>query len=181
MPTVEFPNFAERLSALADSLRDEASGDEAYKCRARAIWEKDLQVRVRSSKYTFLMDDAGLVGEEGIAANPGQYLLGALVACQVMMVIECAAQDGIQVDNVQVEAEGILDLRASVAGGAGRAGFVEIAYTTTVDSEEPDELIEQLMANIESRCPIADTIRYGTSLIHRYVLNRSDVAHRKGE
>jgi putative redox protein len=160
-------SFVAKMKDLQESLQsaDDAAAD--YRCRVRAQWMEDLKVQVRAGKHRFTMDDAGLIGEPETFPNPGQYLMGALAACEAMMFLECAAVMDIQLDDIEVIAEGCLDLRPSVTGAAGRPGFYQIDCEVTVKTPAPPDRIEQLAQVVEQQCPVADTLRSGCAIHHK--------------
>lgn len=66
---------------------------------------------------------------------------------------------GIQVDRVEVEARGYLDVRGFLGDDSVPAGFERVAFTTRVVSSEPAERIETLRQTVERHCPVLDILQ----------------------
>lgn len=166
MKKMTIPSFRERVSELRKVLNETEGSAANYSCRVSAQWTQDLKVQVRAGKHRFTMDDASLIEEPEEFPNPGQYLLGALAACEVMMYLECAAVMDIPLTDVKVAVEGQLDLRPSVTGAPGRPGFHQIDCKITVTTPVPMERLQELAEAVEKQCPVADTLRRGCVVQH---------------
>lgn len=104
------------------------------------------------------------VGGAGDIACSADILLGALVACQEVTLRMVAAAMGIQIETLDIEATGKLDLRGTM--GVSRdvpIGMQAIECRTQVtikDDGRPDRA-QRLLENAERYCVVLDTLRSG--------------------
>jgi uncharacterized OsmC-like protein len=103
----------------------------------------------------------GGVGDVPCSAD---ILLGALVACQEITLRMVAAAMGIELESVEVEATGTLDLRGTMAVSRdAKVGMESIRCSTNVvvkDDGRPDRA-QRLLENAERYCVVLDTLRSG--------------------
>jgi len=69
------------------------------------------EVDIRTGAHSFKVDEPASVGGANAAANPVQYALASLGACQAITYRVWAAQLGVNLDSITVRVEGDLDLR----------------------------------------------------------------------
>src|SRR5690242_9961574 len=100
------------------------------------------------------------VGGAGTAACSGDLLLGALAACAQLTTQMVAAAMGIDVERVEVTAEGDLDLRGTL--GLARdvpVGFESIRLKLEVDAHAATaEELESLREKAERYCVVLQTL-----------------------
>jgi uncharacterized OsmC-like protein len=104
------------------------------------------------------------VGGVGDVPCSGDLLLGALAACQEITLRMVAAAMGIEIESLEVEAIGDMDLRGTL--GMDRdvpVGFSNIRCETRVavkDDGRP-ERAKRLLENAEKYCVVLNTLRKG--------------------
>lgn len=104
------------------------------------------------------------VGGVGDVPCSADLLLGALVACQEVTLRMVAGAMGLELESVQIEATGELDLRGTL--GMARdvpVGMKSIRCETRVtvkDDGRPDRA-QRLLENAERYCVVLDTLRSG--------------------
>lgn len=114
------------------------------------------------------------VGGTGDVACSADILLGALVACQEVTLRMVAAAMGIEIESLDIEATGTLDLRGTL--GVSRdvpVGMQGIECRTTVsvkDDGRPDRA-QRLLENAERYCVILDTLRSGVPVTSTFHIN----------
>jgi uncharacterized OsmC-like protein len=119
------------------------------------------------------------VGGVGDVPCSGDLLLGALAACQEITVRMVAAAMGIELEELEVEAIGQLDLRGTL--GVDRAvpvGFTDIRCETRVavkDDGRP-ERARRLLENAERYCVVLNTLRGGVPVESSFVLQERQSA-----
>jgi len=109
------------------------------------------------------------VGEETFDVttdvNPVQYLLGSLVGCLNFTATAVAREMDVEVDGMEAKVEGDIDYsRYKGDETDARAGLQEVRVELTVDADADEETLEALLAEIEERCPVSDTLANGTDL-----------------
>ena len=114
------------------------------------------------------------VGGVGDVPCSGDLLLGALAACQEITVRMVAAAMGIELEALEVEASGELDLRGTL--GVERSvpvGFAAIRCQTRVavkDDGRP-ERTRRLLENAERYCVVLNTLRAGVPVESSFALD----------
>ena len=104
------------------------------------------------------------VGGVGDVPCSGDLLLGALAACQEVTIRMVAAAMGIEIQALEVEAIGDLDLRGTL--GMERevpVGFSGIRCETrvTIKDDGRPERARRLLENAERYCVVLNTLRQG--------------------
>ncbi len=113
------------------------------------------------------------VGGSGDVPCSGDLLLGALAACQEITIRMVAAAMGIQLESLEVEAIGDLDLRGTL--GMDRevpVGFSSIRCESRVvvkDDGRP-ERAKRLLENAERYCVVLNTLRGGVPVESKFSL-----------
>ena len=114
------------------------------------------------------------VGGVGDVPCSGDLLLGALAACQEVTLRMVAAAMGIQIESLEVEAIGDLDLRGTL--GMDRevpVGFSSIrceSRVTIKDDGRPDRA-RRLLENAERYCVVLNTLRSGVPVQSSFELS----------
>jgi uncharacterized OsmC-like protein len=113
------------------------------------------------------------VGGEGDVPCSGDLLLGALAACQEVTVRMVAAAMCIDLEALEIEAEGELDLRGTM--GISRdvpIGFKRISCNTrvTLQGEQNEERAQRLLQNAERYCVVLNTLRGGVPVESHFAL-----------
>jgi uncharacterized OsmC-like protein len=113
------------------------------------------------------------VGGVGDVPCSGDLLLGALAACQEITVRMVAAAMGIELEALEVEAIGELDLRGTL--GMDRSvpvGFSSIRCESrvTVKDDGRPERAKRLLENAERYCVVLNTLRTGVAVESKFDL-----------
>lgn len=160
IPTIDPHERAARLTqaGAAWSERIAANPDAAqltYKVSGAAVGSVGTQIT--SGAHTFVVDEpAGLAGDD-TGPSPVEYALGALISCQVVVFRLYAQALGIVVDDIEIEAEGDLDVRKLFGiSDEQRAGFTDVRLVVKISGPETAERYAELQAEVERRCPVQD-------------------------
>ncbi|MBO1751404.1 OsmC family protein [Actinotalea sp. BY-33] len=112
---------------------------------------------VRTRQHTFVVDEPASLGGDDSATNPVEYALGALIGCQVVTYRFWATRLGIQLEDVQIEAVGDLDVRGFFGLEEGvRPGFGEIRLDVRLTGPESAERYAELHRAVDEHCPVLD-------------------------
>jgi uncharacterized OsmC-like protein len=146
---------------LRDSYR---SDPDAARITLRATGnqqESPLSCSVDIGRAVYAAQAHRGVGGPGTAACSGDLLLGALAACAQITCQTVAAASNIEVDRLQVNVEGDLDLRGTL--GLSRevpVGFSSIRTTFDIEAlNATEEQIESLKAKTERYCVVLQTLQ----------------------
>ena len=116
------------------------------------------------------------VGGVGDVPCSGDLLLGALAACQEVTMRMVAAAMGIEIESLEVEAIGDLDLRGTL--GMDRetpVGFSSVRCETRVSVKDDGrpERAKRLLENAERYCVVLNTLRNGVPVESKFDLATS--------
>lgn len=128
--------------------------------RAETELVEDVRCTVKVRDFSpMTVDEPAELGGTNLAMNPVELVLGALGACQEIMFAAYAAVMGITLTTVKVNVKGYLDLQGLFSmNEAVPAGYKKICYETTIESPADRELLQKLVAVVESHCPVLDTL-----------------------
>ncbi len=120
--------------------------------------------------HTFVIDEPKELLGEDTAANPQEYLMGAMNACIMNTYVIAAAMKGIKLEKVEMETEGELDLRGFL--GIDKSvipGYKELKYKVRLKGNGTKEQYEEVHKTVVATSPnyynITHAIRLSTELI----------------
>ena len=117
------------------------------------------EVQVTAGEHAFTIDEPPALGGTDRGANPVEHLLAALGSCQVITVQVWAQQLGIDVEAVEVDLSGELDLRGFLGlSDEVRPGFSSIDVAVVIQGPEAPERYQELIEAVERHCPVQDTL-----------------------
>lgn len=143
----------------------------------KTAWVNGVLTKVRARQFNFTVDEPESLGGTDLAPNPVEYLLASLGTCQEILYAAFAAVQGIPLTAVKVEVKGGIDLHGMFALKEGvPAGFREIEYHTVIESPAPKEVIEALVAAVESHCPVLDTLVNPVKVTGKVEIRQTELA-----
>src|SRR3954447_12623084 len=160
---------ATALRAMQAPLKDRYKGDpKAAYITLKANGTLDdtrIACKVETGRA---LEVAGLhpaTGGSGLELCSGDMLLEALVACAGVTLKAVATAIDIPLKSGQVSAEGDLDFRGTL-GVAKEApvGFAQIRLRFDVDTDAPQEKLDQLLKLTERYCVVYQTIKAGPAV-----------------
>src|SRR5262245_21690958 len=114
-----------------------------------------------SRKALFVMDNdepAVLLGQDN-GANPTEVLLHALAGCLTTSLVYHAAAQGIEIEEVESQFEGDLDLQGFLGLSDGvRNGYENIRVTFKITADAPEEKLQELCQLAQKRSPVFDIV-----------------------
>jgi uncharacterized OsmC-like protein len=131
--------------------------------RARgAIDDVNIACKVETGRALAVAGLHPATGGSGLELCSGDMLLEALVACAGVTLKAVATALDIKLKSGHVSAEGDLDFRGTL-GVAKDApvGFVQIRLRFDVDTDEPQDKLDQLLKLTERYCVVYQTIKSG--------------------
>lgn len=110
---------------------------------------------LRTQPFVLTNDEAPVLLGTDKGPNPVEYLLNALAGCMTTTMVYHAALKGIDIEEIESELEGELDLRGFLQlDQAVRPGFRNITVRFKVKSSAPAELLKELA----QRSPVYDMV-----------------------
>lgn len=136
--------------------------------------ETGMRVESESRGFKSVADEPKNLGGTDTGMSPVETLLCALGACQCMTARFFAASLKVDLEEYRVEVEGDLDIMGFLKGDSGvRPGFQGIRVTVHIRSQAAQEKIEELMALVESRCPVGETVLHGTPVVVQHIVENN--------
>lgn len=126
----------------------------------------------RASGHRIVVDEPAALAGDGLAPNPVEYALTALLSCQVVTYRVWAANLGIAVDTIEASADGDLDARGFLGiDDAVRPGFTGIRVRVRVSGPETEERYRELQEAVEAHCPVQDLFANPTPVATELVVD----------
>jgi putative redox protein len=142
---------------------DPANAAAAFTVTGRLVGLTEVAVRVRGHELT--VDEPPALGGDDLGANPVEHALVALATCQAITYRFWAAQLGIELDGLEVVAEGDLDVRGFFGFDDGiRPGFTSVRLKVTPSGPEPADRYHQLADAVDAHCPVHDLFSHTTPI-----------------
>ncbi len=151
----------EKLTGTIEAIKKDASIAE-FQFRAKNKWVggalnrseiKEFygagqEQKFRSEPFVLTNDEAPVLLGTDQGPNPVEHLLNALAGCMTTTMVYHAAAQGIEIEEIESELEGELDLRGFLKlDPTVRQGFRNVTVKFTVKSSAPAELLKRLTEN----------------------------------
>ncbi len=105
-----------------------------------------------------VMDEPEELGGSDQGPNPMEYMLGALIGCESVVLAIVAGEQGFAYTGVSFDLRGTLDLRGLEGVDGVRPYFEKITGTIKVETPESSETLQALAEEVERRCPVYTTL-----------------------
>jgi len=128
--------------------------------KARGSLDEGIACKVETGRAIALAGLHPATGGSGHELCSGDMLLEALVACAGVTLRAVSTALGIDVKSGSVEAEGDLDFRGTLGvDKEAPVGFKSIRLKFHLDTDAPQDKIDQLLKLAERYCVVLQTIR----------------------
>ncbi len=146
------------VSSLVGQIeKNPALANTQFKAKARL--DEGVLAKIAIRDFELISDEPSVLGGTNHGPNPVELVLGALAACQEIVISAYAAVLGINIDAVDVEVKGNLDLRGFLNIADVRPGYGNVEYSTTIRTSETDQAkLQQLLHFAEKKCPVYDIL-----------------------
>ena len=146
------------VAALVEKISaDPKAADFSFTARTRWTGGVASVTEVREHDGIAVDEPASLAGADG-APNPVEYVLAALGSCLAVGYVTGATMRGIELRALELEIEGMLDLRVFLGITQGHGGYKRIDVTTTIESDAPAEELEALHTHVVKTSPVGHTL-----------------------
>ena len=141
--------------------------------RANTRLEEDVRCSINIREFSPIMiDEPPELGGQNSAVNPVEIVLGALGTCQEIMYSAYASVMDIELESVEVNARGFLDLKGLFGIDENvPPGFNRITFDTAISSPADSAALSQLVATVESHCPVMDILTRPMSVKGNVTIN----------
>lgn len=120
-----------------------------------------LQVSAGTRGFEITFDEPN---STNTGMNPVEVLLTSFGACTAITAHELARKKHFDLRAFWIDIDGDLD-REDVADGDSRRKFTEIRFTPHLRTDESDEDIQKFMDEVERKCPVRNTLEFGTKFV----------------
>ena len=147
----------ERVNALKKVMQeDPAAGSKTIS--AITSWNGGAHSTTIVRNFAVPADEPVVLGGTDRGPGPTELMLTGLSACIAIGIAYSATEDGIEVDSIEIDVAGDLDLGGFLNIGDLRPGLAEIRLTVRVDADAPRETIEELVNHGYRRSPVAASL-----------------------
>ena len=153
----------ERLKA------DPSTGTNHNRAVTRVIHDFVGEGRVRD--HVFVSDEPPARGGTDKGPSPLEYFIAGFSLCQQVLLVLYAARLGIELDSLEIDADGLVPARGQHGFKGYKPGITEINYKIRIDSRESREKIMKLVETVEKYCPAVNTLKEPPALIREVILN----------
>jgi uncharacterized OsmC-like protein len=152
--------IATSVAAVIDAINGDSAKAEAV-FTARSVLTDGLKADVNIRGFGLVSDEPASLGGTDLGPNPVELVLGALGACQEIVIKAYASVLGVPLSSVAVEARGHLNLKGFFNQDENvRPGFHTVQFNTRIETSETDpQKLQLLQFFAENRCPVLDIIK----------------------
>ena len=144
----------ERVEVLTDAMRrDPAVGRRTLSCITS--WNGGAHSTTIVRNFAIPADEPAVIGGTNQGPSPTELMLTGLSTCIAIGIAYSAAEEGIEVDLIEIDVAGDLDLAGFFDIGDARPGLEEVRLTVRVDAEASREKIRELVDHAYQRSPVA--------------------------
>lgn len=119
-----------------------------------------LRTEINCGEFGVLVtDEPVLHGGTGTAPSPLQTVLGALCGCESVTFCRTAKDMGFQYRGIEFEAMYTIDIRGRLGDRSVRPHFHTVRVQAMVDTEEPEDRLQQVIEETEVRCPVFNLLK----------------------
>lgn len=123
----------------------------------------------RTRTFTTLVDEPAELGGKDVAPNPVEYILLGYAGCLNVVLNLVAKEKGIPINDLRINIGGDVNPdRLFGVSTAERAGFKGFDVSVEIDSDASKEELEDLIREVETRCPVNDTLSNPTPVQLQY-------------
>lgn len=146
------------VAGLAAKIQEEP-GVGATTWQARVAWTGGFRSEATIRDFAPVpSDEPAALGGDDQAPNPVEQLLAALGNCLAVGYAANAAAAGIEINALEIELEGDLDLHTFLGLREGNAGYDSIRVGVHLDADAPRQALDQLHAKVISTSPVGHSL-----------------------
>lgn len=116
--------------------------------------------------FQFTIDEPSQLLGINCAPNPAEYMLGGMAGCMAVTFMAGATAMNIQIDKLQLEIDGELDLHGFLGlNEEANPGFPELKFIFHVKGNGTEEQYQKLMERVTKHSPNFNTIKNEVRII----------------
>jgi len=122
--------------------------------RAGGVWRGGLRASVKVRQHrAFSMDELRHLGGSDSGPNPMEHFLSSLAGCVCIITPALAQELEMEIQGLQVQVEGSLDVRGFLGQDGIRPAFSTVKVHVRLKTRESQEQANHLKEEFERRCP----------------------------
>ena len=115
--------------------------------------------RIRSNQYEWTIDEPESFGGKASAPSPVEALLGAVASCVIAAGHWVANEMEMEIKDMEVTVDGVIDSGKFLGQSTNqRAGFQSISIHVSINSDAPEVIKSEWLAEVMQRCPVIDNL-----------------------
>jgi len=126
--------------------------------------QTDTKLEVEERGHEAVVDEPEKFGGEDEGPNPLEYMFTGLAGCLNVTIHHIANQKDIEVEKLEINVTGDIDLEKFMIGEGGRAGFQDINVEIEIETDTDYETEASLIKEAEERCPVSDNLQHETDV-----------------
>ena len=169
------------LSEFANEVKDNNNEAKAS-YGVKLNWESGTKTTVTTKNmvlgnhklirnFNFTIDEPTQVLGVNCAPNPAEYMLGGMAGCMAVTFMAGATAMNIEIDQLQLEIDGELDLKGFLGIDDTPAGFPELKFIFHVKGNGTQEQYNNLLERVTKHSPNFNTIKNEVNIIGKLVTN----------
>ena len=132
-----------------------------FEAKGKSLNKTKLTTKVRD--FVIDVDEPKALGGGDEAPNPVEYILIGLAGCINVVAHHVAGELGITINNLEIVTSGDINIDKFLGtSDKERAGFQGIDLKLSYQSDAPQELQDQWLKSVSSRCPVKDNLLSAT-------------------
>lgn len=167
-----------QLSATIDAVRDDPGmaefkfraknewlGGAHSRTRIQGFWGANQEDETRTEPFRIEGDEPEVLLGSDEAPNAVEAVLHALGSCLAVGFAYNAAAQGIEVESLEMDIEGDLDLRGFLGMSEDvRPGYRDIKVRYHVECDAPAQKVDELCQHVQNTSPVLDILRNPVSV-----------------
>lgn len=126
-------------------------------------WSEGARARTTARSFSLETDEPEPLGGTDKAIDPMELVLAAVGTCLTVGWVTQAIRRGVDFHDLRIEVTGEFDLRGYLAVDEEvRPGFSDLKYVVHVDTDTPDDVLEEIRVAAESLSPMFDNVKHAT-------------------
>lgn len=128
-------------------------------------WKDGFHTQVKIGDHAPIsIDEPKWLAGLDVGPNPVEILLGALGACMSVGFIANASSQGVEVNSMEVEISGDIDLQVFFGLREGNSGFDEITVKFKVNSNADQDKLQNILSKVSILSPVKNTLERNVRL-----------------
>lgn len=127
-----------------------------HTARSKVTVLDGARCEIEEGRWKLVSDLSEKAGGTGAGPDPGVFGRAAFGSCLAMAYVMWAAQRDIKLDRLEVEVEADFDAGAQYGTSQAPAGYTQVRYHVTVESNASQDEITRLLDEAETHCPYLD-------------------------